>query len=90
MPDPSWKRSFSEPHVQLECHCGWTGHDDDIDDWAVEPERDRVVRRCPECGDSVPEWGVLQPIEGAAKIARGSLETALAEADHAASIESSR
>lgn len=81
MPDPSWKRSFSEPHVQLECQCGWTGHDDDIDDWTVDSERDRVVRQCPECEDTVPEWGVLQPIAGAAKIARGSLETALADED---------
>lgn len=90
MPDPSWKRSFSEPHVQLECQCGWTGHDDDIEDWAVETERDRVVRRCPSCRDRVPEWGVLQPIDGAAKIAQGSLKTALVKADQLAGVEPSR
>lgn len=83
MTAPSWDRSFSDPHVELECECGWTGHDDDIEDWAVESERDRVVRRCPGCGDRVPEWGVLPSIEGAAKIARGSLREALVEAEQA-------
>lgn len=82
MTDASWERSFSEPHVKLQCRCGWSGHDNEIDDWAVESERDRVVRRCPDCGDPVPEWGVLKPIEGAAKIARGPLKTALVESDH--------
>ena len=79
MTDPSWERSFSEPHVELECRCGWTGYDDGIEDWAVEQERDRVVRCCPDCGEPVPEWGVIRPIEGAAQIAAGPLEAALRE-----------
>lgn len=81
MPEPSWERSFSEPHVRLRCECGWTGYDDDVDDWAVQVERDRVVRRCPDCGSPVPEWGALGPIDAAARIARGPLKTALVEAD---------
>lgn len=87
MPDPNWERSFSEPNVKLQCRCGWTGHDNDIEDWAVETERDRVVRRCPDCGSSVPEWGVLQPIAGAEKIARGPLKTALVESDYSIDTE---
>lgn len=80
MAEPNWERSFSEPNVQLTCHCGWTGHDDDVEDWAVETGRDRVVRRCPDCGDAVPEWGALRPIDGAARIARGPLRDALVAA----------
>ncbi|MFC6731798.1 MULTISPECIES: hypothetical protein [unclassified Haladaptatus] len=81
MTEPRWERSFSEPHAKLDCRCGWTGHDDAIVDWNIEPARDRVVRRCPDCGEAVPEWGTLQPIEGVAKIARGELRAALAESD---------
>lgn len=67
------RRSFSDPHIRLFCPCGWEGNDDDIKNWHVEHKRDRVVRVCPGCGEPVPEWGALQPIEGAEKIARGSL-----------------
>lgn len=89
MPEPSWERSFSEPHVRLQCECGWTGNDDDIDDWAVQTQRDRVVRRCPDCGAPVPEWGALAPIDGAARIARGPLKTALVDSDYDAGFERS-
>lgn len=82
MTKSSVTRSFSEPHIGLECECGWSGTDDDIDDWIVEADRDRVVRCCPGCGEPVPEWGVLEPIDAAAKIARGSLKRALAESDY--------
>lgn len=83
MPEPTWERSFSDPHVRLQCRCGWRGHDDEIEDWAVETDRDRVVRRCPDCGEPVPEWGTLAPIEGAARIARGPLRAAIEASDAA-------
>lgn len=70
----------SEPYLDLECGCGWTGHDRDVEDWAVETGRDRVVRRCPGCGEAVPEWGALQPVDAAVRIARGPLRDALVEA----------
>jgi hypothetical protein len=89
MPAPSWERSFSEPYVRLQCECGWTGYDDDVDGWAVQPARDRVVRRCPDCGTPVPEWGALRPIDGAARIARGPLRTALAESEYDADVDPS-
>ena len=82
MQEPRWERSFSEPHVRLTCRCGWTGHDDDIEDWAIETEYDRVVRRCPDCGNAVLEWGALQPIDGAAQIARGPLRDSLVASGH--------
>lgn len=83
MARPSVERSFSEPHVKLTCRCGWTGHDDDVEDWAIEQDRDRVVRKCPECGEPVPEWGALRTIEGVAQLARGPLRESLAEAGYA-------
>jgi hypothetical protein len=83
MTRPQVERSFSEPHIRLTCRCGWTGHDDDVEDWAIEPERDRVVRRCPSCDEPVPEWGALRSIDGVARLARGSLRESLVEAGHA-------
>ena len=77
---PRVDRSFDHPNVELTCRCGWVGVDADVDTWAVEFERDRVVRRCPDCGESVPEWGALGPIDGAARIARGSLRRSLVDA----------
>ena len=87
MSDPNWSRSFTGSHVQLNCSCGWTGHDNDIVSWAVDTERDRVVRQCPGCSEIVPEWGVVQPIDGATKIARGPLADALAESEQVAATE---
>lgn len=82
MAEPRVDRSFNEPHTRLECRCGWEGHDDDVEDWDVQRERDRVVRRCPSCGKSVPEWGALRPIDGAIHIARGPLREALVDAGY--------
>jgi len=80
MVQPSVERSFSEPHVKLTCQCGWTGHDDDIEDWAIETDRDRVVRKCPACSEPVPEWGALRTIDGVTQLARGSLRESLISA----------
>jgi len=80
--DASVTRSFSEPNIGLHCECGWSGTDDDITDWSVEVEQDRVVRQCPNCEQTVPQWGVLEPIRGACKIARGPLKRALVEAGY--------
>jgi len=77
---PSIKPGYSQPNIRLACTCGWEGHDDDITDWDVQIGRDRVVRICPSCGEPVPEWGTLTPIEGAAQLARGPLEQSLADA----------
>lgn len=74
------ERRFTDPHVHLFCRCGWDGYDDDIEDWAVDSERDRVVRRCPRCDDPVPEWGAIPSIDGAKRVARGPLREALGEA----------
>ena len=80
MAKPRVEQSFSEPHLRLTCACGWTGYDDDIERWDVEADRDRVVRCCPSCDDSVPEWGTVTSVEGVARVARGPLRAALAEA----------
>lgn len=80
MARPSVERSFSEPHIMLNCQCGWSGNDDEIEDWAVQPDRDRVVRQCPACGEPVPEWGALRSIDGVTQLARGPLRASLAEA----------
>ncbi|WP_247004522.1 hypothetical protein [Halosolutus gelatinilyticus] len=82
MSEPSVARSLDHPNVQLQCRCSWSGLDADITDWDVQPKRDRVVRKCPDCGEPVPEWGTLRPIDGASRIARGSLADALAEAGY--------
>jgi hypothetical protein len=81
MTEDAWViRSFETPHIGLRCDCGWEGTDDDIVDWDVQRERDRVVRVCPDCGTPVPEWGALPSVDGAATVARGPLREALAEA----------
>jgi len=80
MTEPGVGRSFSRPNVQLRCRCGWEGADADVEEWAVERDRDRVVRRCPSCGDAVPEWGALRTVAGAARVARGPLAESLAAA----------
>lgn len=82
MTEPGVDRSFSHPNVQLRCRCGWEGLDADVEDWEIDRERDRVVRRCPSCGEPVPEWGTLRSIDGAAQIARGPLRDALVESGH--------
>lgn len=76
---PSVRIGSTAPYIELECRCGWTGYDCCIEDWMVEHERDRVVRRCPKCENPVPEWGTLQPIEAAARIATGALEASIQE-----------
>jgi hypothetical protein len=81
MAQPRVERSFSEPNIRLTCRCGWEGHDVDIKDWVIDTEHDRTVRRCPSCGEAVPEWGAIQPVEGAAAIAHGPLADAIAETD---------
>lgn len=82
MPEPSVARSFDHPNVRLQCRCGWTGLDADVEDWDVQEERDRVVRKCPDCGDPVPEWGALRTIDAATRLARGPLADALADAGY--------
>lgn len=82
MSNPAVERHFDHPNVGLQCACGWAGLDADIEDWAVERDRDRVVRRCPACDEPVPEWGTLPSIEGAMTIARGPLAETLAAADY--------
>jgi predicted RNA-binding Zn-ribbon protein involved in translation (DUF1610 family) len=72
-------RSFETAHITLQCDCGWAGPDAEAG-WDVQVECDRVVRQCPGCGDSVPEWGTLTPLEGAARVARGRLSSALVDA----------
>ncbi|MFB6219153.1 MAG: hypothetical protein ABEH77_08285 [Halobacteriaceae archaeon] len=72
-------RSFETPHVTFSCDCGWTGPDAAVG-WDIQRERDRAVRRCPDCGDPVPEWGTVTPLDGAALVARGDLRAALADA----------
>jgi hypothetical protein len=80
MVQPKLERSFDEPYVKLICRCGWTGHDTDIEEWMIDLDRDRAVRRCPDCDEPVPEWGALRPIAGAARIACGPLRESLVEA----------
>lgn len=59
------------------CDCGWSGTETEIEQWDVQRIRDRVVRRCPGCGEPVPEWGTFRPIEGVARIAKGDLRAEL-------------
>lgn len=75
--DPWVARSFDTPHLTFRCDCGWTGPDAAVTDWAVERDRDRVVRRCPDCDRPVPEWGTIAPIAAAELIAAGPLREAL-------------
>lgn len=59
------------------CDCGWSGTETEIEEWDVQQGRDRVVRRCPGCGEPVPEWGTFSPIDGVARVARGDLRAEL-------------
>lgn len=80
MDGPWVDRSFAQPNIAFRCRCGWDGIDADIEAWDVQFERDRAVRVCPDCDDPVPEWGTIASIDGATRIARGSLRDSLAEA----------
>ena len=71
---------YGSPAFELGCDCGWTGRETDVERWDVQRERDRVVRRCPECDTPVPEWGTYRPIDGLEPLARGPLREALVEA----------
>lgn len=62
---------------EYDCTCGWHGKESEIDRWDVQQDRDRVVRICPDCGESVPEWGTFGPIEGLIPLARGPLRDSL-------------
>lgn len=79
MVEPTVRPSYYEPNIHLQCSCGWEGIDEDIEKWDIQHDRDRVVRRCPSCQNTVPEWGTLSPISGAAEIARGPLREDLVE-----------
>jgi len=78
--EPWVERSFDAPNIALRCRCGWQGVDADVEAWSIERDRDRAVRRCPDCGEPVPEWGTIRPLTGAARVARGDLARALADA----------
>ena len=66
--------------LALTCPCGWEGILRDITDYELQPERDRILRCCPACGTGVPEWGALGPIDGVARVAKGPLREAIADA----------
>lgn len=59
------------------CDCGWNGLETDIERWDVQVDRDRVVRRCPGCGNPIPEWGTFPSIDSVARIAKGDLRDEL-------------
>lgn len=63
--------------MRLRCTCGWRGAVTDIDDWAVEEDLDHVARVCPDCGESVPEWGAFPAPDGVKRIAKGRIREAL-------------
>jgi len=63
--------------TQYRCACGWEGPESELVDWDVQTDRDRVVRVCPGCESSVPEWGCLRPIDGVRRVAEGNLQRAL-------------
>lgn len=77
MPNRSVEQSFEEPYIVFQCDCGWRGYDRDIVDWDVQTEYDRIVRKCPSCQGTIPEWGALAPIDGVARIARDPLQIAI-------------
>lgn len=64
--------------TEYRCECGWRGLESELKDWDVQRYRDRIVRVCPGCCESVPEWGCLKPIDAAARLARGSMRESLA------------
>ena len=66
--------------LALTCSCGWEGTLRAITDYELEPDRDRVLRRCPGCGEGIAEWGALGPIDGVARVAKGPLRNTLVEA----------
>jgi hypothetical protein len=78
--DSRVSQGFDSPHVALQCTCSWEGTDADIDGWVVDLASDRAVRKCPDCGEPVPEWGALCGIDGLATVARGPLRRTLADA----------
>jgi predicted RNA-binding Zn-ribbon protein involved in translation (DUF1610 family) len=61
----------------LRCECGWEGPESAVTEWDVQFDRDRVVRKCPNCGRPVPEWGAFRSIDGVAQIAKGSIRESL-------------
>lgn len=63
--------------TKYHCVCGWTGLESELSDWDVQSERDRVVRVCPGCSTSVPEWGTLRPIDGVVQVAGDALQATL-------------
>lgn len=67
--------------MRLHCDCGWEGTESDVTDWDVQYARDRVVRKCPNCAEPIPEWGTFRPIDGVARIAKGRLQELLTEAE---------
>lgn len=66
--------------VVARCTCGWEGDVGTVENWAVERENDRVVRRCPGCDEPRPEWGTFRPLDGVRRVARGPLRDALRDA----------
>jgi len=78
--EPWVERSFDAPNIAFRCGCGWRGTDAEVEEWAIDRDRHRAVRRCPDCGEPVPEWGAIRPLAGAARVARGGLARALADA----------
>jgi len=73
--------STGTTETEYRCPCGWVGAESALDDWDVQPDRDRVVRVCPACESTVPEWGCLSPLDGVRSVAEGDLRSALAERD---------
>ena len=65
--------------TEYRCRCGQTTPESELDEWDVQHDRDRVVRVCHDCGESIPEWGCLTPIDAVARVAYGQLAASLAE-----------
>lgn len=82
MSDAGIQRSFSSSYITYECQCGWIGNDSDIKNWDIQEDRNRAVRVCPSCQESVPEWGTHCPLDGAMRVARGPLQQALANSNY--------
>ncbi|KXA88594.1 hypothetical protein AKJ57_06655 [candidate division MSBL1 archaeon SCGC-AAA259A05] len=74
------KIESSRKGVKFQCDCGWRGEVGKITDWEIEVDRDRAVRRCPNCGETKPEWGTFPFLKGVKKIAKGSLKKKIEEA----------
>jgi len=69
--------SVGDAETEYACRCGWRSGETELTDWDVQREYDRVVRVCPDCEMSVPEWGCLAPIDAVVRIARSDLADAL-------------